>query len=203
MAARHFIAAANLAFRSVVSTAQIPNLEDEHLPSPVERIENDTEVSDPRVTALGRFLRCGIDELPQLWNIVKGQMVWAGPRPDPDWMLPHYGQTCRTRLEVLPGITGFAQILNSRFMSTAEAFELDIWYIRHRTWMVDAYIILATALYMAGWHSIGRKRLRILRTLPEFQKLHSRCSKEFTHSEVILLGSLDSRTMLAPNTVLR
>jgi Bacterial sugar transferase len=122
---------------------------------------------DPRVTALGRFLRCGIDELPQLWNIVKGQMAWAGPRPDPDWMLPHYGQTCCKRSQALPGITGFAQILNSRFLSTAEAFALDIWYICHRTWMLDAYIILATPLYMAGWHSIGRKRLQNLRTLPD------------------------------------
>lgn len=157
---------------------------------------------DPRVTTLGRLLRCGVDELPQLWNVVKGEMAWVGPRPDPDWMLPHYGPTCRKRLSALPGITGFAQILNSRFLSTSEAFALDVWYLRHRTFWLDTCIMLATPLYMAGWRSLGKARLQALRNLPEFRKLSSQCDTELFDSKQILLASSRSESLLPPNTVI-
>jgi lipopolysaccharide/colanic/teichoic acid biosynthesis glycosyltransferase len=157
--------------------------------------------SDPRITPFGKLLRCGIDELPQLWNIVKGEMAWVGPRPDPDWMLPHYGQTCRARLAALPGLTGFAQILNSRSLSTPEAFALDIWYIRHRTWVLDTLVVLATPFYIAGWHSLGQRRLHALRASLEFQELRSMCNEEIAGSEETLLASANLETMLPPNTV--
>jgi len=157
---------------------------------------------DARVTTLGKLLRCGIDELPQLWNIVRAEMAWIGPRPDPDWMLPHYGPTCRERVSVLPGITGFAQVLDSRFLSTSEAFALDLWYLRHRTLWLDIFIILATPLYMAGWGSLGRKRLQMLRVLPEFRELCSACAEELAGSREFLLRSVEAGSMLPPNTVI-
>lgn len=157
---------------------------------------------DPRVTKLGRLLRCGIDELPQLWNVAKGEMAWIGPRPDPDWMLPHYGPTSRERLQMAPGITGFAQLLNSRHLSTSEAFALDIWYVTHRTLRLDFWIALATPLFIVGWHSLGEHQLRRLRKDVEFRSICRRCDKEFTRSKKILLTSGLSSSLLPPNTVL-
>lgn len=157
---------------------------------------------DTRVTTLGRILRCGVDELPQLWNIVKGDMAWVGPRPDPDWMLPHYGLKTRERLDSLPGIAGLAQVLDSRFLSTSEAFALDLWYLRHRTISLDLWIILATPFYVIGWRYFGKRRLQKLRALPDFQTLCSTCDKEFTASKEILLAHTTSRSMLPPNTVI-
>lgn len=134
--------------------------------------------ADPRVTSLGRWLRCGIDELPQLWNIVRGEMKWVGPRPDEAWMLPHYGPACKLRLSVFPGITGLAQILDSRNLSTAEGFAIDLWYIAHRNFWLDAWVVLVTPLFMAGWRTLGRGRLKRLRCMPEFERVLQRCDAE-------------------------
>ncbi len=139
---------------------------------------------DPRVTSIGKWLRCGIDELPQLWNIAKGEMSWIGPRPDTDWMLSHYGPICRKRLAVVPGITGYAQLLDSRFLTTAEGFAIDIWYLAHRTIGLDAWIVVATPAFMAGWHSIGKHHLARLRTTPEFIELCRLCESELACRDV-------------------
>jgi lipopolysaccharide/colanic/teichoic acid biosynthesis glycosyltransferase len=157
---------------------------------------------DPRVTSLGRWLRCGIDELPQLWNIVKGEMAWIGPRPDPDWMLTHYGPTSRERQRTLPGITGFAQLLNSRNLSTSEGYALDVWYIAHRTLWLDLWIILATPLFMAGGRSLGKHRLERLRNNFEFGNLCRKCDEEFIRSKEALLTLTHCSSLLPPNTVL-
>ena len=157
---------------------------------------------DPRITSLGRWLRCGIDELPQLWNIVRGEMMWIGPRPDPQWMLPHYGPRSRWRLSVLSGITGFAQVLNSRNLPTAEGYALDIWYLSHFTLWLNAWIILVTPLFMAGWRSVGEGRLRRLRGNSEFVNLCCECDVELAHSREVLLASVSSETLLPPNTVI-
>ena len=156
---------------------------------------------DERLTMIGPWLRCGIDELPQLWNIAKGEMAWIGPRPDPDWMEPHYGPTCRERLNVRPGITGFAQILNSRYLSSAEGFALDVWYLSHRTIWLDLSIIAMTPLFMAGWLSVCQRRLRSLRQNPEFKDLCRKCEQECSILKKILLTSSEFQAALPPNTV--
>lgn len=158
--------------------------------------------TDKRLTPLGRWLRCGIDELPQLWNIARGEMAWVGPRPDPDWMLPHYGSTIRKRLSALPGLTGFAQVLNSRSLPTAEGYALDIWYLSHRTIWLYAWIILATPLYIAGWRSFGRKFLCRLRRLPEFQDLRRRCQEDLFRAREVLREAGNHEFGLPPNTVI-
>ena len=139
--------------------------------------------ADARVTRLGRWLRCGIDEFPQLWNIVRGEMNWVGPRPDPEWMLENYGPVCRQRIAVLPGITGLAQVMDSRYLSTADGFAIDLWYIAHRSLWLDAWVVLVTPFFIAGWRSIGRRRLHALRNLPEFEQLLRQCTEELAVAE--------------------
>jgi undecaprenyl phosphate N,N'-diacetylbacillosamine 1-phosphate transferase len=139
--------------------------------------------TDPRVTRLGAWLRCGLDELPQLWNIVRGEMAWVGPRPDEAWMAPNYGPVCRRRVSVAPGITGLAQVLHSRNLSTAEGYAIDVWYIAHRSFWLDLWIIAVTPLFMAGWRSVGNRRLQNLRSLKEFDDLHAVCNAELTDVE--------------------
>jgi lipopolysaccharide/colanic/teichoic acid biosynthesis glycosyltransferase len=136
------------------------------------------ESNDPRVTPLGRVLRCGIDELPQLVNIVRGEIGWVGPRPVPVSILPKYGPLIRERFNMQPGITGLAQVLNSRACSSARALAIDIWYLRHRSIGLDVYIVFATPLFMCGWKSVGQNRLSRLRQLPEFCELERRCQDE-------------------------
>ncbi len=146
--------------------------------------------ADPRVTGPGRWLRCGIDELPQLWNIVRGEMAWIGPRPDEEWMLHNYGVQCTQRLVPLPGITGYAQVLYSRNVSTAEGYAIDLWYRAHGSIWLDAWIVIATPMFMAGWRAVGADRLRKLRLLPEFKQLRQRCDAELAAAEKFSLEAL-------------
>jgi lipopolysaccharide/colanic/teichoic acid biosynthesis glycosyltransferase len=147
------------------------------------------QIEDPRVTRLGRLLRCGIDEVPQLWNVVRGEMSWIGPRPDEDWMLPNYGLACAGRLSALPGITGLAQILDSRNLTTAEGYAIDLWYIERRNLWTDVSIVLLTPLFMAGWRSLWRSKLTKLRAIPEFQELVRVCDRE------LAAAAIESRTI--------
>lgn len=149
--------------------------------------------ADARVTWIGKWLRCGIDELPQVWNIVCGEMAWIGPRPDEDWMLVNYGPVSRGRISVFPGITGFAQVLDSRNLTTAEGYALDVWYIAHRSVWLDTWIAIVTPLFMAGWRSIGRPRLKQLVQTPEFQNLWKSCEAELAaRSEMQEKGKADA-----------
>jgi lipopolysaccharide/colanic/teichoic acid biosynthesis glycosyltransferase len=135
--------------------------------------------NDPRVTRLGRFLRAyGIDELPQLLNIVRGDMNWIGPRPDESWMWPNYGPSIRQRVSVKPGITGLAQIFDGRDLSTAGSYAIDLWYIRHRGFWMDLYIAAATPAFIAGFRSVGWSRLQALMSSDELYELESQCSRE-------------------------
>jgi len=136
------------------------------------------EASDPRVFSLGRWLRCGIDELPQVWNVARGDMAWVGPRPDLPWMLPYYGPFTRSRLSALPGITGLAQVMDSRNLPTAEGYAIDLWYSRHRGFWLDLWIALVTPLFIAGWRSVGRRRLEELRCSGELRRLREACERE-------------------------
>lgn len=133
---------------------------------------------DPRVTAVGRYLRWGIDEFAQVVNILRGEMSWIGPRPDEDWMPANYGPLTRQRLLLTPGITGFAQVLNSREHSTARGYALDIWYQRHRNLAVDLWIVAVTPLFVLGWKSLGRRKLARLAECEEFQALERDCIAE-------------------------
>jgi lipopolysaccharide/colanic/teichoic acid biosynthesis glycosyltransferase len=136
------------------------------------------ETNDPRVTSLGRVLRCGIDELPQLANIVRGEMGWVGPRPLPVSVLSKYGPVIRERFKLQPGITGLAQVLHSRSCSSARALAIDIWYLRHHNLWLDLWVIAATPLFICGWKSVGQNRLYQLLQMPEFCELERQCQEE-------------------------
>lgn len=108
---------------------------------PVFKIKN-----DPRITRIGRFLRStGIDELPQLFNIVKGDMSIVGPRPPLPYEVEKYTPYQRRRLDVLPGLTCFWQVHPARNKLDFDTWvELDLQYIRERSWLLDWKLILLT-----------------------------------------------------------
>lgn len=148
-----------------------------------EELKLVVDKSDPRVTLPGRLLRCGLDELPQLWNVVRGEMRWIGPRPDESWMLPRHGPVGITRLDMTPGITGLAQVLDSRNCPTGMGYAIDIWYRRTRNWLTDLWVIGATPLFVLGWRSIGWRRLHKLLKNPEFLDLRERCCEEIDKAQ--------------------
>lgn len=98
-----------------------------------------------RITRLGNFLRkASLDELPELFNVLKGEMSIVGPRPLLMQYLERYSETQARRNEMLPGITGWAQINGRNAISWEEKFRLDVWYIDHWTFWLDIRIILLT-----------------------------------------------------------
>ncbi|MDI4635977.1 MULTISPECIES: sugar transferase [Halomonadaceae] len=100
---------------------------------------------EARMTRLGTWLRAtSIDELPELWNVVKGEMSLVGPRPLMMEYLPRYSAEQQRRHEVLPGITGWAQVNGRNTLSWQEKFELDVWYVDHRTAWLDLRILMLT-----------------------------------------------------------
>jgi lipopolysaccharide/colanic/teichoic acid biosynthesis glycosyltransferase len=106
---------------------------------------------DPRITRVGRVLRrLSLDELPQLWNVVRGDMSIVGPRPTLRYQVEQYDERQRHRLDVAPGITGWAQIHGRARLSWAERIELDLWYVEHRSPLVDLKILLRTPLALFG-----------------------------------------------------
>jgi lipopolysaccharide/colanic/teichoic acid biosynthesis glycosyltransferase len=106
---------------------------------------------DSRITRVGRFLRrTSLDELPQLWNVVRGDMSLIGPRPTLRYQVERYSDRQRRRLEVLPGITGWAQIHGRASLSWDERIELDVWYVDHRSLRTDLLILLRTPLALFG-----------------------------------------------------
>ena len=106
---------------------------------------------DPRITKVGRLLRrTSIDELPQLWNVVRGDMSIIGPRPTLRYQVERYTERQRRRLEVKPGITGWAQIHGRAELPWDERIELDVWYVEHRSARVDLEILLRTPLALVG-----------------------------------------------------
>jgi lipopolysaccharide/colanic/teichoic acid biosynthesis glycosyltransferase len=106
---------------------------------------------DPRITQAGRLLRrLSLDELPQLWNVVSGDMSLIGPRPTLRYQVDKYTDRQRRRLDVKPGITGWAQIHGRAALPWEERIELDVWYVEHRTPLVDLKILLRTPLALLG-----------------------------------------------------
>lgn len=99
-----------------------------------------------RMTSFGSFLRAtSIDELPELWNVVKGDMSLVGPRPLLMEYLPLYSREQMRRHEVRPGITGWAQVNGRNALSWEEKFALDTWYVDHRSLWLDLRILFMTA----------------------------------------------------------
>jgi len=102
---------------------------------------------DPRITRVGRVLRrLSLDELPQLWNIVRGDMSLVGPRPTLAYQVERYTPRQRRRLEVKPGLTGWAQVHGRASLPWEKRIELDVWYVEHRSPWLDLRILLRTPL---------------------------------------------------------
>jgi sugar transferase EpsL len=100
---------------------------------------------DPRITRGGRFLRrTGLDELPQLLNVVRGEMSVVGPRPDLVEQAANYTDEDRRRLLVRPGITGWSQVHGREDMTWPERFRLDAWYLEHWSLVLDLRILVRT-----------------------------------------------------------
>ena len=100
---------------------------------------------EQRLTKLGRFLRStSLDELPELWNVVRGDMSLVGPRPLLMEYLDRYTPEQARRHEVKPGITGWAQIHGRNALSWEEKFALDVWYVEHWSLALDLYILVRT-----------------------------------------------------------
>jgi len=98
-----------------------------------------------RLTRLGRFLRStSLDELPELWNVIRGDMSLVGPRPLLTEYLPIYDERQRRRHEVRPGLTGWAQVNGRNAVSWDERLEMDVWYVDNRSWRLDARILVMT-----------------------------------------------------------
>ena len=106
---------------------------------------------DNRITKVGRILRkTSIDELPQLWNVVRGEMSLIGPRPTLRYQVEKYTQRQRQRLDVRPGLTGWAQIHGRATLPWADRIELDVWYVEHRSALIDVKILLRTPFALFG-----------------------------------------------------
>jgi lipopolysaccharide/colanic/teichoic acid biosynthesis glycosyltransferase len=102
---------------------------------------------DPRITRVGGLLRrLSVDELPQLWNVIRGEMSVIGPRPTLAYQVERYTPRQRRRLEVKPGLTGWAQIHGRAKLPWDERIELDVWYVEHRSPLVDLKILARTPL---------------------------------------------------------
>jgi lipopolysaccharide/colanic/teichoic acid biosynthesis glycosyltransferase len=110
------------------------------------------DAGDPRITRVGRLLRrTSVDELPNLVNVLRGEMAIVGPRPTVPVQVAQYTDRQRRRLAVRPGITGWAQVHGRTSLPWAERIELDLWYIEHRSWRLDLQILLRSArLVLAG-----------------------------------------------------
>src|SRR5262249_32975890 len=106
---------------------------------------------DSRITRVGRLLRkLSIDELPQLWNVLRGDMSVIGPRPTLRYQVDRYDERQLHRLDVKPGLTGWAQIHGRAQLPWADRIELDLWYVEHRSPAVDVKILLRTPLALFG-----------------------------------------------------
>jgi lipopolysaccharide/colanic/teichoic acid biosynthesis glycosyltransferase len=107
--------------------------------------------NDPRVTRVGAFLRrTSLDELPNLLNVVRGDMSLIGPRPTIPVQVAQYGERQRGRLAIRPGITGWAQVNGRASLPWSERIELDLYYIEHRSLALDARILWRTVRIVFG-----------------------------------------------------
>jgi lipopolysaccharide/colanic/teichoic acid biosynthesis glycosyltransferase len=116
---------------------------------------------DARITRVGRMLRrFSLDELPNLVNVLRGEMAIVGPRPTVQEQVDRYTDRQRLRLEVKPGITGWAQINGRTSLSWPERIELDVWYVEHRSMRLDLRILARTARMLATGHGLYSEDLK-------------------------------------------
>jgi lipopolysaccharide/colanic/teichoic acid biosynthesis glycosyltransferase len=116
---------------------------------------------DPRITRVGRLLRrFSLDELPNLVNVLRGEMAIVGPRPTVQEQVDRYTERQRRRLDVKPGITGWAQINGRTSLPWPERIELDVWYVEHRSLRLDLRILMRTARLLATGHGLYSEDLR-------------------------------------------
>ena len=128
---------------------------------------------EQRNTRLGAFLRrTSLDELPELWNVVRGEMSLVGPRPLLMQYLSRYSKEQTRRHEVLPGITGLAQVNGRNALSWEERLAMDVWYVDHQSLWLDLKIMLGSLGSVLGRHSINHPGHA---TMPEFMgtSIHS------------------------------
>ena len=110
---------------------------------------------DDRITGMGAFLRrYSLDELPNLWNVLRGDMSIVGPRPTIQVQVDQYTPRQRRRLEVKPGITGWAQVNGRASLPWSERIELDIWYVEHQTLALDLRILARTLKMVLTGHGL-------------------------------------------------
>jgi lipopolysaccharide/colanic/teichoic acid biosynthesis glycosyltransferase len=124
-----------------------------------------------RLTPFGRFLRASsLDELPELWNVLKGDMSLVGPRPLLMEYLPLYDSNQNKRHEVRPGITGWAQVNGRNTVSWDERFGMDVWYVENQSFVLDLRILLMTikkVIVREGISAAGEA------TMPKFKGKHA------------------------------
>ena len=122
----------------------------DELQEPVYKLKN-----DPRVTPVGKFLRrFGLDELPQLWNVLKGEMSLVGPRPEVVELVKRYNPKQKRRLLVKPGITGYQQVHNRGMPNMAARLKYDNYYLRNRSLALDIWILAMTVIVIASGEEI-------------------------------------------------
>ncbi len=111
-----------------------------------------------RLMPWGKFLRStSLDELPELWNVLRGEMSLVGPRPLPTSYLDRYSAAQAKRHDVRPGITGWAQINGRNGLTWKRQFELDLWYVNHRTFWLDLKILILTVVIVFRRENISAR----------------------------------------------
>ncbi len=114
---------------------------------------------DPRITRVGALLRrSSLDELPNLWNVVRGEMSLIGPRPTVPSQVARYDERQRGRLAIRPGMTGWAQVNGRASLPWSERIELDLYYIEHRSLALDVRILARTVAVLLGGGGLYRGR---------------------------------------------
>jgi lipopolysaccharide/colanic/teichoic acid biosynthesis glycosyltransferase len=110
---------------------------------------------DTRITRVGGFLRrTSLDEIPNLINVLRGDMAVIGPRPTIPVQVAQYTERQRGRLAVKPGLTGWAQVNGRAALPWPERIELDLWYVEHRSWRLDFQILMRTARMVLSGHGL-------------------------------------------------
>jgi lipopolysaccharide/colanic/teichoic acid biosynthesis glycosyltransferase len=129
--------------------------------TPPPELVGQVRAGDPYlIPGVGNLLRRSrVDEIPQLWNIARGEMRFVGPRPALESDVPSYSGIALRRLEVCPGLTGWAQVNGNTRLSWSDRIALDVYYVDHRSWVLDARIVLLTMWTVLAGERIDGRRL--------------------------------------------